>query len=140
MKIDRFNYPDGLYYSKDHFWVKLENGKARVGITDIAQVAAGDIVFVRTVPKGKTVEYGKPLGTMETGKWVGPLKTPLTGQVIELNEALKTQPKLLNTDPYGQGWIAVIQPSKLDEETKNLMTSEEQLKAFVKEEMPKIIK
>jgi len=138
--LDRFEFPEGLYYSGDHLWVKKENGIVRVGVTDMAQQAAGSILFVRLMPKGRQVESGKPLGTMETGKWVGPLKSPLSGSIIESNEALKTQPKLLNEDPYGRGWLAVLQPSKLDDELKNLMTDPAQIEKFVQVELPKLFK
>jgi glycine cleavage system H protein len=111
--LDRFEFPEGLYYSRDHLWAKREDGTVRVGATDMAQQAAGSLLFVRVMPKGRQVESGKPLGTVETGKWVGPLKSSLSGTIVEVNEALKTQPKLLNQDPYGNGWLAVLQPSRL---------------------------
>lgn len=138
--LDRFEFPEGLYYSADHLWAKVEDGTVRVGATDIAQQAAGSILFVRIMPKGRQVEPGKPLGTIETGKWVGPLKSPLSGTIIEVNEALKTQPKLLNQDPYGKGWLAVLQPSKLDDELKNLMTDPAQIQKFVRAEQMKLFK
>lgn len=138
--LDRFEYPEGLFYSADHLWMKREDGSVRVGVTDMAQQAAGSILFVRLMPKGRQVESGKPLGTMETGKWVGPLKSPLSGTVLESNEALKTQPKLLNEDPYGKGWLAVLQPSKLDDELKNLMSDLAQIEKFTQAELPKLFK
>lgn len=138
--LDRFEYPEGRFYSADHLWVKKEDGSVRVGVTDMAQQAAGSILFVRLMPKGRQVESGKPLGTMETGKWVGPLKSPLSGTVLESNEALKTQPKLLNEDPYGKGWLAVLQPSKLDDELKNLMSDLTQIEKFTQAELPKLFK
>lgn len=138
--LDKFEYPEGIYYSTDHLWAKKEDGTVRVGVTDMAQQAAGAILFVRVMPKGRQVESGKPLGTMETGKWVGPLKSPISGSIVETNEALKTQPKLLNEDPYGKGWLALIQPSKLDDELKSLMIDQGQLEKFTQAEMPKLFK
>jgi len=138
--LDRFEFPEGLYYSADHLWAKKEDGSVRVGATDMAQQAAGSLLFVRIMPKGRQVESGKPLGTIETGKWVGPLKSPLSGTVVEVNEALKTQPKLLNEDPYGKGWLVVLQPSKLDDELKNLMTDPDQLEKFAEAEQAKLFK
>jgi glycine cleavage system H protein len=138
--LDKFEFPEGLFYSSDHLWAKKEDGGVRVGVTDMAQQAAGSILFVRIMPKGRQVESGKPLGTMETGKWVGPLKSPISGSIIEANEALKTQPKLLNEDPYGKGWLAMIQPSKLDDELKNLMTDSAQIEKFAQAEQPKLFK
>src|SRR3990170_1980923 len=138
--LDKFEFPEGFYYSSDHLWVKKEDGNVRVGVTDMAQQAAGSILFVRLMPKGRQVESGKPLGTMETGKWVGPLKCPLSGTIVETNETLKTQPKLLNEAPYGKGWLALLQPSKLDDELKNLMTDLAQLEKFAQAEQPKLFK
>ncbi len=138
--LDKFEYPEGIYYSTDHLWARKEDGTVRVGVTDMAQQAAGAILFVRVMPKGRQVESGKPLGTMETGKWVGPLKSPISGSIVETNEALKTQPKLLNEDPYGKGWLALIQPSKLDDELKSLMIDQGQLEKFTQAEMPKLFK
>jgi len=138
--LDRFDYPEGFYFSADHLWAKKEDGTLRVGVTDMAQQAAGSILFVRIMPKGRQVESGKPLGTMETGKWVGPLKSPLSGTIVETNEALKAQPKLLNEDPYGKGWLALLQPSKLDDELKNLMTELAQIEKFAQAELPKLFK
>jgi len=138
--LDRFEFPEGLYYSTDHLWAKKEDGNVRVGVTDMAQQAAGSILFARLMPKGRQVESGKPLGTMETGKWVGPLKSPLSGTIVESNEALKTQPKLLNEDPYGKAWLAVLQPSKLDDELKKLMTDPAQIEKFVQAELPRLFK
>jgi len=137
---EKYEFPEGLYYSKDHLWLKQEGENVRVGITDLAQQAAGPIVFVRLMPKGRVVEAGKPLGTMETGKWVGPLKSPVTGTIVETNEKLKTEPKLLNSDPYGEGWVAVLKPSKLNEELKNLISDLNVLNEWLKDEIPKIIK
>jgi glycine cleavage system H protein len=137
MKILDYEFPEGLLYSRDHLWVKVEDGKVRVGITDFAQKMAGDIVFARIMPKGRQVRMGQPLGTMETGKWVGPLKSPVSGTIIESNTALRMQPKLLNTDPYGEGWVAVLEPSNFEEEKKHLISDFEELKKFIEEEEAK---
>ncbi|MEM2910382.1 MAG: glycine cleavage system protein H [Nitrososphaerota archaeon] len=138
--FDKYEFPEGLYYSKDHLWLKIEGDVVRVGVTDLAQQAAGPIVYVRLMPKGKAVDAGKPIGTMETGKWVGPLKSPVSGTIVEVNEALKSQPKLLNEDPYGKGWLAIIKPSKLEDELKGLFSKVEEMVPWLQEEIPKIIK
>lgn len=119
-------------------WVKLENGKVRVGVTDVAQRSAGPITFIRLLPKGKLVVKGKPLGTIETGKWVGPLISPVSGTLVEVNENLKSQPKLLNEDPYGAGWIAVIQPSNFEEDKKALISDLKELEEFIKSELQRL--
>lgn len=138
--FDKYEFPEGLYYSKDLLWLKIEGDVVRIGVTDLAQQAAGPIVYVRLMPKGKTVEAGKPIATIETGKWVGPLKSPVSGTIVEINEALKSQPKLLNEDPYGKGWLALIKPSKLEEELKNLFSKIEDMIPWLQEEIPKLIK
>ena len=138
--FDKYEFPEGLYYSKDHLWAKVEGDVVRVGVTDLAQQAAGSIVYVRLMPKGKPVDVGKPIGTIETGKWVGPLKSPISGTIVEVNEELKSQPKLLNEDPYGKGWVAVIKPSKLEEDLKALFSKPEDMVPWLEEEIPKIIK
>lgn len=140
VKIKGLEFPEGLYYSKDHLWVKVEGEYVRVGITDLAQKAAGDIVFVRLLPKGRKVRAGAPLGTMESGKWVGPLKSPVTGTIVEVNERLKSDPKLLNRDPYGEGWIALIKPDDFEKDKANLISDIEELKRFIEEEYKKLIK
>ncbi|MEM2211059.1 MAG: glycine cleavage system protein H [Nitrososphaerales archaeon] len=136
--LEKFEFKEGLYYSKDHMWVKLENGKVRVGVTDVAQRSAGPITFIRLLPKGKLVVKGKPLGTIETGKWVGPLISPVSGTLVEVNENLKSQPKLLNEDPYGAGWIAVIQPSNFEEDKKALISDLKELEEFIKSELQRL--
>lgn len=119
---------DGLYYSREHEWVKLEDKLARVGVTDYAQRKLGDVVYVElpevgkqvkqaTEPKGKEME----LGAVESIKAVSAVYSPLSGKVKEVNQALQDRPELVNTSPYGEGWICVLEPSSLDIELKNLM-------------------
>lgn len=132
--FDKFDYPPGLYFSKDHVWAKLEDGKVRVGLTDFAQQISGKVRFIRLKSPGNAVEQGKTLGTMETGKWVGPVKSPISGTVVEVNPAIREAASLVNDDPYGKGWLAVVQPSNMDE-LKNLMT--EMDKDFLMQEMKK---
>ncbi|MFN4133257.1 MAG: glycine cleavage system protein GcvH [Candidatus Hadarchaeales archaeon] len=120
--------PEGLYYSKEHEWVKFEGGKARVGITDYAQEKLGDVVYVELPEVGKTVkQVGEPkskemeLGAAESIKAVSAIYSPLSGVVREVNAALQEKPEFLNTSPYGEGWICVIEPTSLEGELKNLM-------------------
>ena len=119
---------EGLYYSRDHEWVKLEGKLARVGVTDYAQHKLGDVVYVElpevgkqakqvAAPKGKEME----LGAVESIKAVSAVYSPLSGKVKEVNQALQDRPELINTSPYGEGWICVLEPSSLDAELKNLM-------------------
>ena len=115
-----FDFPDDLYYTEDMIWLKKENGNVRIGMATFGADLAGKIKFVRLRPPGKTIAAGRSIGTMESGKWTGPVKAPVGGTIAEVNEALKENPGLLNDDPYGAGWIAVLTPDNLDGEIGNL--------------------
>jgi glycine cleavage system H protein len=99
------NFPDDLHYTKDHEWIKLEGNTATVGITDFAQRELGDIVYVDIDSVGKTLEAEAIFGSVEAVKTVSDLFLPLTGTIDEVNPALANQPELVNTDPYGEGWM-----------------------------------
>ena len=102
--------PDDLRYTAEHEWVRASNGTAlRVGITDYAQEALGDIVFVSLPAVGTTVAPGQPLGEVESTKSVSDVYAPVAGTVSARNDALESQPELLNSDPYGEGWIVEIE-------------------------------
>ncbi len=103
---------DDLRYTKEHEWVKVEGDVATVGITDYAQKELGDVVFVELPEVGTKVEQMKPFGVIEAVKAVSDLFSPLTGEVTEVNSQLESQSNLINSDPYGQGWIIKI---KLEE-------------------------
>ncbi len=103
--------PDDLYYAPDdHLWARVEGSQVRVGLDALAQRSAGAVSAVRLKPAGRPIAKGRPFGTMEAGKYVGPLKAPVAGQVVEINDEVMTQPKLLNGDPYGKGWLILIEP------------------------------
>jgi glycine cleavage system H protein len=103
------NIPDDLRYSTDHEWVRVEGTRVRVGITDYAQDALGDIVFVDLPEVGSTVEPGGPLGEVESTKSVSEIYAPLAGTVTAVNDALTGSPEQINQDPYGQGWICELE-------------------------------
>jgi glycine cleavage system H protein len=103
------NVPDELRYSSDHEWVRIEDGRARIGITDYAQDALGDVVFVQVPEVGATAEVGASVGEVESTKSVSEIYAPITGTVVEVNADLETSPELINSDPYGAGWIAVVE-------------------------------
>ena len=111
-----FDFPDDLYYTDDLIWMKKENGNVRIGMATFGVDLAGKIKFVRLRPPGKAIKAGRSIGTMESGKWTGPVKAPVGGTIAEVNEELKENPSLLNEDPYGKGWIAVLTPDNLDAE------------------------
>ena len=99
------NYPDNLRYTKDHEWVLLEGNTATIGITDFAQRELGDIVYIDITTKGKPLTAEEVFGTVEAVKTVSDLFLPVSGTITEVNALLDTQPELVNTDPYGQGWM-----------------------------------
>ncbi len=106
------NVPDDRRYTKDHEWARLEDGRVRVGITDYAQDALGDVVFVQLPEAGAAVEAGGSLSEVESTKSVSDVYAPVTGSVVEVNGDLVDSPGRLNDDPYGEGWICVIEPAE----------------------------
>ena len=98
-------FPANLYYTKDHEWISIEGNVATIGITDFAQGELGDIVYVDILTKGKTLAAEEVFGTVEAVKTVSDLFLPLAGTITEINPALEAQPELINTDPYGDGWM-----------------------------------
>ena len=110
------DFPADLRYTKDHEWVRLDDdGLATVGITDYAQSELGDIVFVELEPEGTEVEAEGALGTVEAVKTVSELFAPVAGTIEALNEALDGAPETVNSDPYGEGWMAKIRPANADD-------------------------
>ena len=99
------SFPDELRYTKDHEWIRIEGNEAVVGITDFAQRELGDIVYVEIETKGKELEAGSVFGTVEAVKTVSDLYLPLSGTVTEVNPKLNSNPELVNSDPYGEGWM-----------------------------------
>jgi glycine cleavage system H protein len=112
------NYPSDVKYTKDHEWIKMEDNKtAVIGITDFAQHELGDIVYVDITTVGKEMKAEEVFGTVEAVKTVSDLFLPIAGTIVTVNPALEKQPELVNTDPYGQGWmikLAVSNPADLD--------------------------
>ena len=104
------NVPDDLRYSSDHEWARLEDGKVRIGITDYAQDTLGDVVFVQVPDVGTKVQAGDAFGEVESTKSVSDVYAPVAGTVVEVNGDLVDAPNRLNEDPYGEGWICVIEP------------------------------
>jgi len=103
------SYPNEYRYTKDHEWVKIEGGSARVGITDHAQHELGDVVFVELPSVGAEVKKGDNLGTVESVKAVGDVYAPVSGKVIEVNSGLEDSPETINRSPHQDGWIAIIE-------------------------------
>ena len=111
------NFPSNLRYTKDHEWIKLDGNIATIGITDFAQRELGDIVYVEVESIGKSLNAGAVFGTVEAVKTVSDLYLPVSGTINELNPALANAPELVNTDPYGEGWMikmTVSNPADVD--------------------------
>ncbi|MEW6734434.1 MAG: glycine cleavage system protein GcvH [Acidobacteriota bacterium] len=111
------NYPDNLLYTKDHEWIRVEGNRGTIGITFFAQSELGDIVYVELPKAGERLSQNEPFGSVESVKTVSEVFMPVTGTVEEVNKKLADSPELINSDPYGEGWMLVIKldkPAELD--------------------------
>ena len=126
-RVEKYEVPEDLYYTKDHAWVQVEGNRIRIGATDFMQQMAGPITFIRVPRAGKDLETGKTLCSLQSGKWAGKIVVPMTGKVVDANKDLALNPKLLNEDPYGRAWIAVMEPVNLAEGINHLLFGEKAL-------------
>ena len=132
-EINGCNIPEDLYYLAGDklVWARFEaDGTVTAGVPDPGQAIAGKVVAVTAKKLGRTIERGKSMGTLESGKWVGPIPAPVSGEIIAINEAVTANPTLVNTDPYGEGWIIKLQPSDLEGEKADLVTGQAAVEAF----------
>ncbi len=129
--VNNCNLPDDLYYLVDkHVWVRPEpDGTVLIGIDDVAQKLAGKIIVVTPKRAGRPVTRGQSAGTVESSKWVGPVPTPLSGEIVEVNEKPQASPGILNDDPYGN-WIVRLRPSAWDDEKGDLANGPEGIEAY----------
>ncbi|MBX8630957.1 MAG: glycine cleavage system protein GcvH [Thermoplasmata archaeon YP2-bin.285] len=130
--INGCELPDDLFYfveGNQMSWVRFEGNEAVIGLTDPAQTRAGKIVVIRVKGEGTTRPKGKPLATIESGKWAGAVISPLTGTVVRANEQLASSPELINNDPYGQGWIVRISVAN-QEEKAALLNGEKAMEKY----------
>lgn len=123
------NIPENLLYTEDHEWLLIEGDTATVGVTDFAQSELGDIVYVEIETEGDSIESGEVFGTVEAVKTVSDLFMPLSGEVIEVNEALEDEPEKVNNDTYGEGWMIKIKLS--DPENREGLLSAEAYKKVI---------
>jgi len=114
------NFPDELKYSKEHEWLRLEDGVATIGISEFAQDELGDIVYVEQPKVGDKVRQNEQFGVVESVKTVSDLYSPVTGEVVEVNDGVANSPELINKDPYGNGWIIKVKPDD-EAELDNLL-------------------
>jgi glycine cleavage system H protein len=123
VKVEGVEVPEGLYYTKEFEWVKVEGDKVRVGITDYAQKQLREIVYAELPSPGTTTKQNEPYGTVESVKAVSDLIAPISGTIEEVNAEVQSKPELLNEDPYGKGWLLIVKPSNLNAELGNIMNS-----------------
>ena len=121
VKVESYEVPEGLYFSKDFEWVKIEGDKIRMGITDYAQKSLREIVYAELPSVGTEVKQNEPFGTLESVKAVSDLISAVSGTIEEVNDEVQSKPETLNEDPYGKGWLIVVKPSNLQVELANLM-------------------
>jgi glycine cleavage system H protein len=121
VKVDNYEVPEGLYYSNDFEWIKIEGDKVRMGITDYAQKQLREIVYAELPAAGTEVKQNEPYGTVESVKAVSDLVAAISGTVGEVNAEAQSKPELLNEDPYVKGWLILVKPSNLQAEMANLM-------------------
>jgi glycine cleavage system H protein len=121
VKVDNYEVPEGLYYSKDFEWIKIEKDKVRMGITDYAQKQLREIVYAELPDAGTEVQQNEPYGTLESVKAVSDLVAAISGTIEEVNSEVQSKPEILNEDPYVQGWLLVVKPVNLQAELANLM-------------------
>ena len=124
VKVGDFEVAKDLYYSKDWMWVKIEDSKVRIGITDYAQRQLREIVFAELPSVGDQIMKGEAFGTVESVKSVSDLVAPVSGKIEETNKKVSASPEILNKDPYGEGWILLVSPTGLENELKTLMNFE----------------
>lgn len=133
-KYKEFQLPDFLYYDrKDHLWANVEEGKVRVGLDQVGQKAAGKIAYIKIRPVGSIVQKGRTFGSLEAGKYIGPLRAPVNGRIVEVNEEVLKNPSIVNEAPF-DAWMVVIEPSSLEEDLKDLVHGEE-VQAWLQEEV-----
>ena len=138
-EIKGYNMPDELFYHEEHSWARVEGTRVTVGMTDMFQKEAGDIVFVDLPEEEDEVSQGETCGKIQSRKWIGKLVAPVSGEITEINEEMEEDTSLINTDPYGDGWILVIEAEDEDElqsELKNLIHGDA-VRDFVDREIAK---
>jgi len=130
--INGCNLPEDLYYlTEKHVWARLEGGGlVTIGISDVAQHLAGNILSLTAKKVGRNVPKGQSVATIESAKWVGPVPAPVSGEIVEVNDAARKDPKVLNRDPYGEGWIVRLKPGDWDGDKAALATGQAGLEAY----------
>ena len=122
--INGCNIPEDLFYlTEKHVWARPESeGLLTIGMSDVAQHLAGNILTLTTKKVGRSIPKGQSVATIESAKWVGPVPAPVSGEIVDVNESVRSNPKILNSDPYGEGWIVKLKPTNWEEEKSVLAT------------------
>jgi glycine cleavage system H protein len=121
VKVDGYEVPEGLYFSKEFSWIKIEGDRVRMGITDYAQKQLREIVYAELPAAGTALKQNEPYGTVESVKAVSDLVAAVSGTVEEVNSEAQSRPELLNEDPFVRGWLVIVKPANLQAELPNLM-------------------
>ena len=135
MQSDQYEFPDDLYYDKEHNWARLDGSVATIGLTDFGQDLAGEIVYAEVPRVGREITFGEPFMSLESGKWVGRIKAIVTGKIVEANEEIEWESTVINNDPYGAGWFARVELS--GEPAGLLKPSDPEFAAFIASERTK---
>ncbi|MDP2950369.1 MAG: glycine cleavage system protein H [Chloroflexota bacterium] len=135
-QVEDIFLPDELYYDrKEHLWARLEEGRVRVGLDMFGQKAAGTVAYIKLLPVGREVNKGRAFGSLEAGKYIGPLKAPVAGEIVEVNADVLAEPTLVNSDSYGRGWFVVISPRDLEQDLADLVHGAEAIQAWLEAEL-----
>jgi len=137
--VEGYNQPDELYYEENHYWVRPEGDVLVMGMDDFAQKLAGAVVYVQLPGEGKRLTAGKKFAKVESGKWLGKINAPVSGELVASNEALEAKPGLINEDCYGAGWMYKIKPDD-PAEIENLIHGPEAVEAWVKNDIQRYAK
>ena len=135
--IENFEFPDDLYYTKDHVWVKADGNTITIGLSQFGQDIAGDILFVEAPREGREISKDEAFMSMESGKWVGRVKAPVSGKILESNTELEWESDQVNSDPYGTGWLTKIEASDLSDLDSLLRADSPEFASLIAEEKKK---
>ncbi len=135
VRIDDYEVAEGLYYSKDYMWMRVEDGKVRIGVTDFVQQKLGEIRYVEFVGANRIrqLRQTRPFGGLESAKGVFDLIAPVSGTIQQINEQAQSEPDLMNKDAYGKGWLMVVSPTNLEKELGELMNFDQAVKWYKRE-------
>ena len=137
MKIDKYEFPDDLYYDEEHNWARVEGGIVTQGISDFGQDLADEIVYAEVPRVGREVRQGQPFMSMESGKWVGRVKAIVSGKITEANEEIEWESTIINEDPYGEGWLPRFEAADLSELDSLMRSSDPTFAEFIAAEREK---